>query len=88
MRERDYDVLSLLHRRQARYGHNNLEMDGNESHHPQCTVFFGLLPIFVPDQVLTCSEPNFGTLVHLKANQDPRFQADQSSVVWSAPEFE
>ena len=27
------------------------------------------------------------TLVHLEANRDPRFQADQSLFVWSAPEL-
>ena len=44
--------------------------------------------IFGPDHILTGSRQVNQILVRLGENRDPPFQADQSLVVWSAPEFE
>ncbi len=63
MRQRDYDVLSLLRKWRARYGINN--------------IWVRLRSHLIVNWTL-----------HSEANRDLRFLADESSVVWSTPEFE
>ncbi len=65
MRWKDYDVLSTDDER----GMVKISC-GFESYRLQCTVFFGSLPIFGLDCVLTCSEPNSGAL---ESEPRPRF---------------
>ncbi len=59
---------------------------GFESYHP-LIIHYGSLPIGYLGRVAFSPIVN-RILVHSKVNRDPSFQADQSSVVWSAPEFE